>query len=66
VQIALAIAIIRSKPEGITAVQHAAIIQARFRAKYSNSVSFNNALFYYEQILTRHTQIVNSSSFILT
>jgi hypothetical protein len=40
VQIALAIAIVRSKPENITAVQHAATIQARFRAKYPNCVSF--------------------------
>jgi hypothetical protein len=40
VQIALALAVIRSKPEGITAVQHAANIQARCRIKYSNCVSF--------------------------
>jgi hypothetical protein len=38
VQIALALAVIRSKPEGITAVQHAANIQASCRIKYSNCV----------------------------
>ena len=38
VQIALALAVIKSKPEGITAAQHAANIQARCRIKYSNCV----------------------------
>jgi len=38
VQIALALTVIKSKPEGITAAQHAANIQARCRIKYSNCV----------------------------
>jgi hypothetical protein len=38
VQIALALAVIKSRPEGITAVQHAVNIQACCRIKYSNCV----------------------------
>ncbi|XP_069680345.1 uncharacterized protein [Periplaneta americana] len=64
IQIALALIIIKTKPEGVTSVQHAANIQARCRLKYSDSVAeqpTRNTIYYNHKILPlQQNQLVSN------